>query len=74
MTKMTDETIRRQQSVIDNLNESDFERIKQWKLADLFEVLMYKQKALFWESVAIALSCLDRRSTSGLRMSRFFPR
>jgi hypothetical protein len=71
---MTDETIRRQQSVIDNLNENDFERIKQWKLADLFEVLMYEQKALFWESVAIALSWLDRRSTSGLRMSRFFPR
>jgi hypothetical protein len=51
MTKMTDKTIHRQQSVIDNLNESGFERIKQQKLADLFEVLMDKQKALFLESV-----------------------
>jgi hypothetical protein len=51
-TKMTDEAIReRQESVIENINDEDFEKVKDWDPAKLFALLSDEQKAPFLQSI-----------------------
>jgi hypothetical protein len=49
---MMDEAIhRRQESVIENIDDEDFDKVKDWDLAKLFALLSNEQKALFLEFV-----------------------
>jgi hypothetical protein len=52
MTKMMDEAIRRrQENVIENIDDEDFEKVKDWDPEKLFALLSDEQKAPFLESV-----------------------
>jgi hypothetical protein len=52
MTKMTDEAIwRKQENVIENIDDEDFEKVKDWDPAKLFVLLSDEQKAPFMKSV-----------------------
>lgn len=49
---MTDEAIRkRQENVIENIDDEDFEKVRDWDAAKLFALLSAEQKAPFMESV-----------------------
>jgi hypothetical protein len=49
---MMDEAIRkRQENVIENIDDEDFEKVKDWDPAKLFALLSDEQKAPFMESV-----------------------
>jgi hypothetical protein len=62
---MTDKTIaHRQQGVIDNLHDDDFDAVKDWEGMKLFNVLTDEQKAPFFESVAtLVRSAIVARKT-----------
>jgi Mg/Co/Ni transporter MgtE len=69
---MTDKMIAdRQQRVIDNLHDEDFNTVKHWEGMELFNVLNDEQKAPFFESVAsLVRSAIVARKTEEERIER----
>jgi hypothetical protein len=75
MTKMTDEAIwKRQENVIENIDDEDFEKVRDWDAAKLFALLSAEQKAPFMESVmemlrnAVNARDKNRKYVSGVHM------